>query len=432
MFVHRHARICVVVLALTFACLPLFGQAQPSNLEDLRRQIEQRYTVLPIQNGIVLSPKNKNGALSVEISGNTVAVNGAEVTGGELRSRLGSDADLILQLSYLAPSARQALFAIDGNTSNPQVTPAPARRERRSRGSGRKNDVIRFGGDVTVAQGEIVDGDVVVFGGNGSIDGRVNGDVVVLGGSLMLGPEADISGDVVTVGGKLSRDPGARIGREVNEISGPGSRLRDIVRNRSFFWSGMLPAFTTVTTFVRLGVLVLFGCMVMLVAERLTNRVGDRAAAEPVRAGLTGLLAELLFLPALILTVVLLVITILGIPLLLLIPFAVLGLAVVFLVGFTGVAARVGHLIGTRLGWTSMGPYLTTALGIVVLLLPIVLARLLELAGLNFISVPLLAAGVLIEYLAWTVGFGAAALTYFKPAAAPPPPAPPQTGLTVI
>src|SRR5689334_9865606 len=249
MFVHRHARIWVVGLALAFACLPLFGQAQPSNLEDLRRQIEQRYTVLPIQNGIVLSPKAKNGFTSVEVSGNTVAVNGAEVTGSELRTRLGSDADLILQLSYLTPSARQALFSIDGNTNSPQVTPfpdrrepLPDRREPRPRRGGRKNDVIRFGGDVKVAQGETVDGDVVVFGGNGSVDGRVNGDVVVLGGSLTLGPEADISGDVVTVGGKLIRDPGARIGREVNEISGPGGRLRDIIRNRSFFWSGMLPA----------------------------------------------------------------------------------------------------------------------------------------------------------------------------------------------
>jgi hypothetical protein len=430
MFVHRHARIWVVSLALAFGSLPLSGQAQSSNLEDLRSQIEQRYTILPIQNGIVLSPKKKNGTRSVEISGNTVAVNGAEVTGGELRTRLGPDADLILQLSYLTPSARQALFSIDGNPGTSQVIPTERREPRPSRG-GRKRDVIRFGGDVTVAEGETVDGDVVALGGNGNVDGRVNGDVVVLGGNLALGPQADIAGDVVTVGGKLSRDPGARIGREVNEISGPGGKLRDILRNRTFFWSGMLPAFTAATTLVRLGVLVLFGCMVMLVAEKPANRIGDRAAAEPVRAGLTGLLAELLFVPALILTVVLLIITILGIPLLLLIPFAVLALAVVFLVGFTGVAARVGHLIATRLGWT-MGPYLTTALGIVALLLPIVLARLLGLAGLNFISVPLLAAGALIEYLAWTVGLGAAALTYFKPPAASPPPAPAQTGLTVV
>src|SRR5439155_21455449 len=62
--------------------------------------------------------------------------------------------------------------------------------------------------------------------------------------------------------------------------------------------------------------------------------------------------------------VVLLIITILGIPLLLLIPFAVLAVLIVFLIGFTGVAARVGQFIGPRLGWTNTGPYLTTILGI--------------------------------------------------------------------
>src|SRR5438105_11721129 len=165
--------------------------------------------------------------------------------------------------------------------------------------------------------------------------------------------------------------------------------------------------------------LLLFACIVMLVAGGVATRIGDRAAAEPVRAGLIGLAAELLFVPALIMTVVLLVITILGIPLLLLVPFAVLALLIVFLIGFTGVAAQVGRFIGVRFGWTTIGPYLTTIVGIAALVLPLVVARVLGLIGMNFIAFPLLVAGVLIEYLAWTVGFGAAALTYFKPPAAP-------------
>jgi hypothetical protein len=242
MFVHRCARIWLVSVFLASAALPLFGQAQPSNLEDLRRQLERRYTVLPIQNGIVLSPKNRNGAVSVELSGNTVAVNGAEVTGGELRTRLGSDADLILQLSYLTPSARQALFGLDGNPRGPEVVAPPDRREDRPRRDHRKDDVVRFGRDVTVNQGETLDGDVVVFGADGRIDGRVNGDVVVLGGRLTLGPNADVTGNAVTVAGTLSRDPGARVGGDVNEVSGPGVRLGEILRNSGFFWGGVFPS----------------------------------------------------------------------------------------------------------------------------------------------------------------------------------------------
>src|SRR5437879_4940128 len=104
---HQPAWKWMMALVLVFAHMPVFGQDQTLSMEELKRRVEQRYTVLPVQNGIVLSPKNKNGIASVELSGNTVAVNGAEVTGGELRTRLGADADLILQLSYLTPSARQ-------------------------------------------------------------------------------------------------------------------------------------------------------------------------------------------------------------------------------------------------------------------------------------------------------------------------------------
>src|SRR5207247_5634924 len=211
-----------------------------------------------------------------------------------------------------------------------------------------------------------------------------------IGGNLRLGPEANITGDAVVVGGTLSRDPGATVGGDVNEVGvGSGPRFAEILRNRGIFWAGMLPFFGAARTFVRIGVLISFVCIVMLAGGHVAMRIGDRAVAEPVRAGLIGLAAELLFLPALIMTVVLLVITILGIPLLLLVPFAVLALLVVFLIGFTGVATRVGGLIGPRVGWTNIGPYLTTVLGIVFLLLPILLARLLGAFGVNFIALPL-------------------------------------------
>jgi len=62
-------------------------------------------------------------------------------------------------------------------------------------------------------------------------------------------------------------------------------------------------------------------------------RISARAAAQPLKAGAIGLLAQLLFLPLLIVTIVLLVVTIIGIPLLVLIPFVLLGLVAVPLLG---------------------------------------------------------------------------------------------------
>jgi Flp pilus assembly protein TadB len=57
-----------------------------------------------------------------------------------------------------------------------------------------------------------------------------------------------------------------------------------------------------------------------------------------VKAGAIGLLAQLLFIPMLVITIVVLVATLIGIPLLVLVPFAIIGLGAVGLVGFTGVA----------------------------------------------------------------------------------------------
>jgi hypothetical protein len=155
---------------------------------------------------------------------------------------------------------------------------------------------------------------------------------------------------------------------------------------------------------------------VVLLGRDFMERAAGRAAVEPVKAGAVGLLAQLLFLPVLIITIVVLVITIIGIPLLILIPFLILGLAMVAFVGFSGVAYRVGRYFGSRLGWNTDNPYLATIGGIVVLLAPTLLARLVGLSGLPLFPITgvLIFVGLALEYLAWTIGFGAVALMRFS------------------
>lgn len=418
------------ILAALLLAFGLGGIAFTQNLsqDELRSRIEARYTVLPVQDGIVLTPRTKGSILTIEISGNTIAVNGTEVTGGELRDRVGNDTDAvaILQLSYLTPAARQSLFNVGGQGDLPQISPSPKPDDSPVRRTRRRGALVRIGGSATVERDEIVDDDVVVVGGSARVDGQVNGEVVVVGGSLNLGPDANISGDVTVVGGTLSRAPGATIGGEVNNVAiGPNFRIGQMLENRRGFWGGM-PFLGIAGTAMRGGLLVLFGWIVMLLAAGPVQRIGERAAADPVKAGFVGLLAEALFLPVLIMTIVLLVITIVGIPLLALVPFALLALVIVFLVGFTGVAARVGRWVADRFGWNA-GPYLATAIGIMVILAPLMGARALGFIGMNFVSFPILASAVLVEYLAWTIGFGAAALTYLSPAKqTSTPPIPPS------
>ncbi len=424
--------------------------------DALRQQIERRFDVLPLRNGLALRPKRDNRRVrSIELADGTIAIDGAPATGAELRDKLGADADLVLRLSYLDADARQRLFGPSVPPPAPAAPPAvsappapasppaeaapaapdapappvPPERPRRPHDTG--NDRVRFGGSVTVNEGEVIDGDVVAIGGSARIDGEVTGNAVGIGGGVDLGPHADVAGDVVSIGAPLKRDPGARIGGKVVDV-GTGNfdvgrwRWDRLEAGRLLFpfLGAAAGLFALTATLARVAVLFVLVSLVMMVGREYVERVGVRAVAEPVRAGLVGLLAQILFIPVLILTVLVLVVTIIGIPLLVLVPFAVLALAVVGLVGFTAVAANLGRLVNRRFDWHDRSPYVTAITGVVLLMSPVLIARLVGLAGILVFPLTgtLALVGFLVEYVAWTVGFGAVALLRFsRPGTMAPP-----------
>jgi hypothetical protein len=269
-----------------------------------------------------------------------------------------------------------------------------------------------------VAADQHVTEDVVVIGGDATIDGQVDGDVVVIGGTARLGPRAQVKGELTVVGGVLERDPGAIVRGEINEI-GVGANALDGLRSRGLFrgmWPifGVTPLVRLAGTLMRVVLLVLFGWIVVLMARTPVQLIADRAAAEPLKAGLVGFLIELVFIPALVVTIVMLAMSIIGIPLLALVPLVIVGFIVVLIVGFTGVAYRLGLEAERRLGRTSSEPYVATLLGIAVIVAPLLLGRLVGLApGFGVAAVALAAVGVALEYVGWTVGLGAAVLARF-------------------
>jgi hypothetical protein len=183
------------------------------------------------------------------------------------------------------------------------------------------------------------------------------------------------------------------------------------------------------TTVVRVLMFILFALIVTAVGQRPVQQIAARITTEPVRAGLIGLLAEILFVPVIVATILALVISIIGIPLLLLVPFGIILVGVVMLVGFTGVAHMAGRWTLARFGRTERSPYLTAAVGIVVIAGLTLIGRLFALAVGGF-GAPLYIAGYLLEYVAWTVGFGAAIQTWLQmrrgpsaPVMSAPPPA---------
>jgi hypothetical protein len=398
------------------------GRAAP---EDLRRQVERRFEVVVVRDGLVLRTTGANrNARTIEVSGGAILVDSAPATGAELREKLRDDADLVLQLSYLDVAAQRALFADAGRgAAPPEPPPQPdlERREPETRRSRQTNDRIRiFGGNVTVEADELVRGDVVAVGGSARVFGEVRGNVVAIGGYVELGPNAVVREDVTVVGGTLRRDPGARVDGGTHEISVgeidlsgvrfPGPALATL------WWGWTMSAvYSLVASIVRVSVLCLLAALVMLVARDYVEKISARAAAEPFKAGAIGFLAQVLFVPILVITILLLVVTIIGIPLLVLIPFAILGLCIFGLIGFTAVGYHVGRLLTARLGWADVGPFAATIAGILLVVSPVLVARLIGVAGgfLYPMTVGLGLVGVLVEYVAWTVGFGAVALARF-------------------
>lgn len=431
----RRSRTGVVLrtlIALTCAAPPWLSSGDalaqaPAASTTLREQVARQFDILPLQNGVALRPRTRSDIRTVQVSEGVIAIDGQPVTGSELRARLGADADLILQVSYLDEPGRRALAGSSETNAPASATvpaapslsvPPPSPPSRRGR---RSSDRVRFGGSIDVDEGERVDGDVVAIGGSVDVNGHVTGDVVAIGGSLDLGPHAVVEGDVVTIGGSIDRAQGARIDGEVREV-GIGawnfdrwraSRSKDVTRE---FWRPFGSVFSLFSTLVRVGVLCLLAVLVMMFGRDYVERVGQRAFAEPLKAGAIGFLAQMLFVPLLVTTIILFLVTIVGIPLLALIPFAVLGLMVLALVGFTSIASYVGQWLMTRVGWTDYGNYATTIAGILVIASPLVLARLVGLGGgpLWLMSFGLTTIGFLCEYLAWTIGMGAVALTRFN------------------
>lgn len=373
---------------------------------------------------------------------------------------------VILTALPLAVPAAVGAQSGQPDTPAPSALPAPPLaaaeedQEERRRGSrrGSRGEIVRFGTPVRIGPGETVDGNLVVFGAPVRVLGTVTGDavafggpltvngeveqnVVAIGGPIRLGPEAIVGGDTVNIGGSLRRAPTASVeGAIVNmaDLDFDLSGLRPDIWPFESTRSRLARTWDLAGTMVRVIFLALVAAIALLAMRGTVERVAERASAEPLKSGLVGFLAQMIIVPVSVLTVILLLISIIGIPLLLLAPFVVLALVCVSIVGFTGAALGVGHAARTRMG--ALGPvtYTTVWAGIVLLVVPTILGETMEVAGGMFRAFGLmfLLLGFLVEYAAWTTGLGALILNgmgapFSRQPAPPAPAAPPPSSDTL-
>ncbi|QCC49688.1 bactofilin family protein [Halobellus limi] len=179
-------------------------------------------------------------------------------------------------------------------------------------------DLSAGSGNVQVTEIATIGGDVSVGAGSVRIDGQIDGDVRVGAETIVLGPNADIGGEFRYDAADFTQDPAATVAGGV--VEDPNLR-------------GNVGTFTLpnwVTTGYSLLANLLLGAILLALFPAFSARLAGRVSEEPAKTGGVGLLT-LVGGPILL---VLIAITIIGIPL------AVLG-AIAF-----GLAIWVGVVYG--------------------------------------------------------------------------------------
>ena len=289
-------------------------------------------------------------------------------------------------------------------------------------------DIVKFGESVFVAKDELVRGDLVIFGGNAMLEGRVGGNVVVIGGNIRARSGAVIKGDAVVIGGMLDED---------DDVVINGER----VTFNEFFPTNGFWLFSPEGRIVKM-VLFPVGLFVQLVLAFLVllflrNRIlvsDDHLSAGFLKNFGVGLLSAFIGVFGLIIVSVTLLITIIGIPLAVLLWISCAG---ILMLAWTIFSYSLGRFVASRLQIESDSAFLMVFIGAVAINLPSVIAWGLGLVTMGFLG-PLTftfsALGWFVKGFAYLAGLGALISSRFggrplaaKAGLAPPAPPAPQT-----
>lgn len=203
--------------------------------------------------------------------------------------------------------------------------------------------IVVFGGNISFAEETTINGDVAVFGGNVTVTGEVDGDIVLFGGQALLESDSTVR-NIATFGGQVTQEEGATVTGEITNNAPPNvetPRVPDVpnpdVPNPpnvdvtvNPFWNAM----------GKLGRAVLIAAIAMLLSLFLQPQL-DRTAStitrQPLVAGGYGLLVFVALPMALLIMIVTLI----------LIPVAAIAVLLVPLAWLFGVIA-LGQEVGER------------------------------------------------------------------------------------
>lgn len=218
------------------------------------------------------------------------------------------------------------------------------------------NDLVRFGEDITIPEGRVIEGDVVAVGGSITVLGRVKGDAVSVGGTVRVQGKGVVEGDAVSLGGGVQTSDSASVGGSdvsVGKVDfGRMGRMWPVIGAAGLIGTGAW----LIELFVGLLITLFVAWLsLLLLRDRLEHAAGviHERFGKSFVMGLLGWVLLVLAVPvgiiALVITsviaIVILCITIIGIPVAILLVIA-LVLGVIGIVMGAVYAAFLGYITG--------------------------------------------------------------------------------------
>ena len=251
------------------------------------------------------------------------------------------------------------------------------------------NNVFKIGDDVTIEAQQKVN-NVVVIGGQITINGLVENNVVAVGGSIVLTSKALVRGNVVCIGGVIARGSDAQVFGKMKEInsSNISTFINSFFRGEPEGWSAL---FNIISLYFQ-GLIFILAMLTAFILPRPLTAIKQSIQKSKMKSFFWGLVATLMITPFFIL----LVISIAGIYL---IPLAFTALLMTFILGYIAAAALLGDIILAKIVRGHKKPLIIeTILGLILLLV---------IGWIPFI-------GWLIKAFAVTSGFGGVLLVVFN------------------
>ena len=209
-------------------------------------------------------------------------------------------------------------------------------------------DLVVFGGNVILETSSTVNGDTVVMGGNATSNGTINGNLVALGGIVELQEEARVIGDLTVLGSSFEQASGAYISGTI--VTGENIPFDFNLPSDIGLFKGNFPAFQfrelpfVSASWFFFQVLIWTGLAVLvaLFFQKQAPVVNRAAFGQPVMSIVVGLgitfIAPLVLI-ALILTILLSPVSLLGI----------LALLAAWVVGLVSLSIEIGKKLAEAL-----------------------------------------------------------------------------------